>query len=62
MVNIQSGERSGRGFRHDQACGTSYWIDDGDVSKRNFTLLMIFTSLSEAGVVPQIPMLTLPVR
>jgi hypothetical protein len=64
LVNIQSGASAPAGaFAAIRHRGTSYWIDDGDyVSKRNFTLLMIFTSLAEAGVVPQIPTLTLPVR
>ncbi|MBS0519564.1 MAG: hypothetical protein JSR90_12805 [Proteobacteria bacterium] len=43
--------------------GTAFWIDDDDyASKRTFTLLMIFTSLAETGVVAQNPTLTIPVR
>jgi len=42
---------------------TWYWIDDGDfASKRIFTLLMIFFSLAETGVTPQVPALTIPVN
>jgi hypothetical protein len=40
---------------------TSYWIDYGDMySKRIFTFLMTFFSLSETGVTPQAPVLTIP--
>jgi hypothetical protein len=64
LVNIRSGSSApARAFASVSYGGTAYWIDDDDYeSKRNFTLLMIFTSLAEAGVVPQIPTLTLPVR
>lgn len=42
---------------------TWYWIDDGDIaSKRVFTLLMLFFSLAETGVTPQMPALTIPVN
>ncbi len=42
---------------------TWYWIDDGDfASKRIFTMLMIFFSLAETGVTPQVPALTIPVN
>lgn len=42
---------------------TWYWIDNRDfASKRTFTALMIFFSLAETGVTPQVPALTLPVN
>lgn len=42
---------------------TWYWINDGDfASKRVFTMLMIFFSLAETGVTPQVPALTIPVN
>ncbi len=42
---------------------TWYWIDDADfASKRIFTMLMMFFSLAETGVAPQVPALTLPVN
>ena len=42
---------------------TWYWIDDGDfASKRIFTMLMMFFSLAETGIAPQVPTLTLPVN
>lgn len=64
MVRIHSGASApSRAFASVRYDNTSYWIDDNDyASKRTFTLLMIFTSLAETGVVPQIPSLTLPVR
>ena len=41
---------------------TWYWIDNRDfASKRVFTALMIFFSLAETGVTPQVPALTVPV-
>ncbi len=41
---------------------TWYWISDDDfASKRIFTMLMIFFSLAETGVAPQVPSLTIPV-
>ena len=40
---------------------TWYCIDDGDLaSKRVFTFLMIFFSLAETGVTPQVPVLQVP--
>lgn len=43
--------------------GTWCWISDDDyATKRTFTLLMIFTSMAETGVIPQMPTLTLPIR
>ena len=42
---------------------TWYWIDDSDyASKRIFTMLMIFFSLAETGVTPQVPALTIPLN
>jgi hypothetical protein len=40
-----------------------YWIEDGDFySKRAFTFLLLFFSLLETGVQPQVPILTLPLQ
>ena len=40
-----------------------YWISNDDIaSKRIFTMLMIFFSLAETGVTPQVPALTIPVN
>lgn len=40
-----------------------YWIDSHDfASKRVFTTLMVFFSLAETGVTPQVPSLTIPVN
>jgi hypothetical protein len=40
-----------------------FWIDDRDLrSKRIFMFLMIFSSLSESGIVPQVPILTIPAQ
>jgi hypothetical protein len=40
-----------------------YWISDGDLlSKRSLTLLLLFFSLAETGVVPAAPVLTIPVQ
>ncbi len=64
MVRIHSGAAPpANAFAAAEYGNTWYWIDDNDfASKRTFTLLMIFTSLAETGVVPQVPALTLPVR
>jgi hypothetical protein len=64
LVRILSGASApANAFASIRYRNRSYWIDDGDyLSKLSFTLLMIFTSLAETGVTPQIPTLTLPVR
>ena len=64
LVTIRSGSSApSNAFAAVQYRGTWYWIDDNDfASKRSFTLLLIFMSLAETGVVAQIPALTLPVR
>lgn len=64
MVRIHSGTAApATAFAAVEYGNTWYWIGDDDFhSKRTFTLLMIFTSLAETGVVPQVPTLTLPVR
>ena len=64
MVRIHSGSAApARAFAAIRYNYTWFWIDEDDyASKRTFTLLMIFTSLAETGVVPQVPTLTLPVR
>jgi hypothetical protein len=43
--------------------GTWYWISDQDFgSKRSLTFLLLFFSLAETGVVPEAPVLTIPVQ
>jgi hypothetical protein len=43
--------------------GNWYWVSDHDLtSKRALTLLLLFFSLAETGVVPAAPVLTLPVQ
>lgn len=38
-----------------------FWLGDRDLgSKRIFTFLMVFSSIAETGVVPQVPVLTIP--
>jgi len=42
---------------------TWYWISDADFSsKRSLTFLLLFFSLAETGVVPEAPVLTIPVQ
>jgi hypothetical protein len=42
---------------------TWYWISDNDLlSKRTLTFLLLFFSLAETGVVPEAPVLTIPVQ
>ncbi|MFI4999183.1 MAG: hypothetical protein ACHQK9_04830 [Reyranellales bacterium] len=64
LVRIRAGSSApANAYAAVQYRNTWYWIDDNDFdSKRTFTLLLIFTSLAETGVVTQIPTLTLPVR
>ena len=41
--------------------GRWFWVDDRDLrSKRVFLFLMIFSALSEARAVPQVPIVTIP--
>jgi hypothetical protein len=43
--------------------GNWYWISDHDMgSKRSLTFLLLFFSLAETGVVPEAPVLTIPVQ
>ena len=43
------------------ACPSRIWVDDRDLgSKRIFSFLMVFSSIAETGVVPQVPVLTIP--
>jgi hypothetical protein len=64
LVRILSGSSApANAFTAVRYRNTWYWIDDGDfLSKRVFTFLMLFTSLAETGMVPQVPSLTLPVQ
>jgi hypothetical protein len=64
LVRIHSGSSApANAFAAVHYRNSWYWIDDNDFeAKRTFTLLLIFTSLGETGVVTQIPTLTLPVR
>jgi hypothetical protein len=40
-----------------------FWIDDRDLdSKRLMMFLLIFSSLAETGVAPQVPLITIPAR
>jgi hypothetical protein len=42
---------------------TWYWVSDGDfLSKRSLTLMLLFFSLAETGVIPAAPVLTIPVQ
>lgn len=42
---------------------TWYWVSDRDfASKRSLTFLLLFFSLAETGVVPEAPVLTIPVQ
>jgi hypothetical protein len=43
--------------------GTWYWVSDNDLlSKRTLTFLLLFFALAETGVVPEAPVLTIPVQ
>ena len=40
-----------------------FWVDDRDLtSKRTFRFLLMFASMSETGILPQAPLLTIPTR
>ncbi len=64
LVHIRSGpERPADAFAAVHYRGYWFWVDDSDLdSKRMFMFLMMFSSLSESGKVPQAPILTIPAR
>jgi hypothetical protein len=64
LVHIRSGnERPAHPFVAVRYRGHWFWVDDSDLeSKRMFMFLMMFSSLSESGAVPQAPILTIPAR
>ena len=56
-----SSERPQDAFSAVQYRNYWFWIDDRDLaSKRVFTFLRMFSSISETGVTPQLPVLTIP--
>ena len=63
LVRIQSGPSPpAEAFSAIRYRNNWYWIDNRDfASKRVFTALMLFFSLAETGVTPQVPALTVPV-
>lgn len=63
-VRIHSGATPpGDAFTAVHYRGTWYWISDNDMaSKRALTFLLLFFSLAETGVVPEAPVLTIPVQ
>lgn len=64
LVRIHSGtERPEAIFAATRYRDRWFWIDDGDFrSKGVFTFLMMLFSLSETGVTPQAPVITIPVN
>ncbi len=64
LAHIRSGpERPTDAFAAVHYRGHWFWVDDRDLdSKRMFMFLMMFSSLSESGKVPQAPILTIPAR
>jgi hypothetical protein len=62
LVRVLAGrDRPADAFAAVRHHDTWYWIDDRDYrSKRVLSLLMLFFSLTETGVAPQAPVLTLP--
>ncbi|HWT97007.1 MAG TPA: hypothetical protein VN229_05310 [Terriglobales bacterium] len=63
-VRIDSGPNPPAGpFTAVSYRGTWYWVSDQDMkSKRSLTFLLLFFSLAETGVVPEAPVLTIPVQ
>ena len=63
-VKIHSGPTPpGDAFTAVRYRDTWYWISDQDFSsKRSLTFLLLFFSLAETGVVPEAPVLTIPVQ
>jgi len=62
IVRIQSGaSRPGEAFAAVRYRDTWYWVDDRDfLSKRIFSVLMLFFSLAETGTPAPAPVLTIP--
>jgi hypothetical protein len=63
LVKIHSGDAPpAKAFVAVQYNGHWFWIDNGDFrSKGVFTFLLLLTSLAQTGVVPQAPVITVPV-
>ena len=56
-------ERPGDAFIAVKYRNRWFWVDDRDLkSKRIFRFLLMFASMSETGVLPQAPLLTIPTR
>lgn len=62
MLRVRSGsERPGDAYATVRYRDAWFWIDDRDLdSKRVMMFLMMFSSLAETGIAPQLPMLTIP--
>ena len=62
-MRIHSGDAPpAKAFVAVQYNGHWFWIDNGDFrSKGVFTFLLLLTSLAQTGVVPQAPVITVPV-